>query len=90
MALVTTAVLLFDSRLHSTTDPPPRDRLLAPSLLLSSLLRPGRLPIKQTDNQRCSAVRSSTGFPLAHRSRIPTSVRQSPSGRIRLSRRNEG
>src|SRR4051812_44551150 len=27
MALVTTAVLLFDSQLHSTADPPPRDRL---------------------------------------------------------------
>ena len=52
MALVTTAVLLFDSRLHSTTDPPPRDRLWYDHYFFHPSYGQAGFWIKQTDNQR--------------------------------------
>ena len=52
MPLITTAVLLFDSRLHSTTDPPPRDRLWYDHYFFHPSYGQAGYWGTQTDNQR--------------------------------------
>lgn len=52
MALVTTAVLLFDSQLHSTADPPKHDRLWYDNYFFHPAYGQAGYWIKQTDNQR--------------------------------------
>ena len=52
MPVVTTAVLLFDTRLHSTADPPPRDRLWYDHYFFHPSYGQAGYWITQTDGQR--------------------------------------